>query len=61
MLSKINLILPNFLSLTISKQAFILLNGINLDSLLPDPRNRLIMLTVQKFITQTNRFSKHYE
>ena len=61
MLSKINSILPNFLSLTISKQVFILLNGINLDSLLPDPRNRLIMLTVQKFITQTNRFSKHYE
>ena len=32
MLSKINLIIPNFLSFTISKQVFILLNGINLDS-----------------------------
>lgn len=61
MMSKIVSILPNFHSLPISKQVFILLNGINLDSLLPDPRNRLIMFAVQKFITQTNRFSKHYE
>ena len=54
-------ILPNFLSLTISKQVFILLNVINLDRLLPDPQNRIILLAVQIFITQTNHFPKHYE
>ena len=61
MMSKIYSILPNFHSLPSSKQIFILLNGINLESPLPDPRNRLIMFAVQKFITQTNRFSKHFE
>ena len=61
MMSKIYSILPNFHTLSSSKPIFILLNGINLESPLPDPRNRLIMFAVQKFITQTNRFSKHFE
>ena len=61
MLKKIECYVPNFSCLSIAKQCEILLYGINLNNQLPDPRNRIITLTVQKFITKTNRFSSHYE
>ena len=60
-MSKINSLISTFVSFSVSKQDFILQNGINLDSPLPDPRNRLIMLAVHKFVAQTNRFSKHFQ
>ena len=61
MLKKIKCYVPSFSCLSIAKQCEILLYGINLNNQLPDPRNRIITLTVQKFITKTNRFSSHYE
>ena len=33
----------------------------NPNALCPDPRNNKIMFEVQKFISKTNRFSKHYD
>ena len=61
LLSKVNNIYPPFSKLSKVKQCDVLLYGINLNSLLPDPRNRSITFAVQEFITKTNRFSKHYE
>ena len=61
MMSKINSLIPTFASFSVSKHVSILLNGINLDSPLHDPRNRLFMLAVQKFVAQTNRFSKIFQ
>ena len=61
LLAKINLIYPPFSKLSKAKQCNILLYGINLNNLLPDPRNRSITFAVQEYITKTNRFSKHYE
>jgi hypothetical protein len=61
LLAKINNIYPPFSKLSKVKQCDVLLYGINLNSLLPDPRNRSITFAVQEFITKTNRFSKHYE
>ena len=61
LLSKINSIYPPFSKLSKAKQCDILLFGINVNNLLPDPRNRSITFAVQEYITKTNRFSKHYE
>ena len=61
LLDKINQILPKFKQQTKSEQCDILLYGINRDNILPDPRNRIITLAVQNYITKTNRFSKHYD
>ena len=58
---KINQIIPKFKQKSKSDQCSILLYGINSDSLLPDPRNRIITFAVQNYITKTNRFSKHYD
>ena len=61
LLDKINNIYPPFSKLSKAKQCNILLFGINLDSPLPDPRNRSITYAVQEYITKTNRFSKLYD
>ena len=58
---KLNQILPNFSQKSVKNQCEILLHGINLNSLCPDPRNNKIVFEVQKFISKTNRFSKHYD
>ena len=58
---KLNQILPNFSQKSIKNQCEIILHGINLNALRPDPRNNKIMFEVQKFISKTNRFSKHYD
>ena len=60
LLNKINQILPRFHSMSKSEQCNLLLYGINTDNVLPDPRNIVITYAVHNFITQTNRFSKHY-
>ena len=61
MLEKVQTILPNFLKQSKKRQCDILLFGINLDSPYPDPRNKFLTFIVQKYIIQTNRFSKHYD
>ena len=61
MLEKVQTLLPNFLKQTKKRQCSILLFGINLDSTFPDPRNKILTLIVQKYISKTNRFSKHYD
>jgi hypothetical protein len=58
---KICQVLPKFKKLSKSEQCDILLYGINRDSVLPDPRNKVITFAVQGYITKTNRFSKHYD
>ena len=58
---KLNQILPNFSRKSVKNQCEILLHGINLNSLRPDRRNNKIVFEVQKFISKTNRFSKHYD
>ena len=58
---KLNQILPNFSQKSVKNQCEILLHGININSLRPDPRNNKIVFEVQKFISKTNRFSKHYD
>ena len=58
---KLNQILPSFSQKSVKNQCEILLHGINLNSLRPDPRNNKIVFEVQKFIFKTNRFSKHYD
>ena len=61
LMQKLNKILTNCSQKSVKNQCDILLHGINLNALRPDPRNNKIMFEVQKFITKTNRFSKHYE
>ena len=61
LLDKVNNIYPLFSKLSKAKQSDVLLFGINLDSPLPDPRNRNITYAVQEYITKTNRFSKLYD
>ena len=61
LLCKINSVYPPFFKLSKTKQWDILLYVINVNNLLPDPRNRSITFAVQKYITKTNCLSKHYE
>ena len=61
LIQKVKQVLPSFSQKSIRDQCEILTFGINLNSPRPDPRNRTIMLAVQKFITKINRFSKHYD
>ena len=61
LLQKPNQILPNFSKKSVKNQCEILLHGINLNALCPDPRNNKIMFAFQKVISKTNFFSKHYE
>ena len=61
MLRKVQTIVPNFLKLNKKSQCNILLYGINLDSIQPDPRNKFLTFAVQQYIIKTNRFSKHYD
>ena len=61
LLAKINRTYPPFSKFSKAKQCNVLLFGINLQNSLPDPRNRSITFAVQEYITQTNRFSKHYD
>ena len=61
MLTKVQIIIPNFLKLNKKTQCNILLYGINLDSIQPDPRNKFLTFAVQQYILKTNRFSKHYD
>ena len=58
---KLNQIIPNFSQISVKNQCEILLHGISLNSLCPDPRNNKIVFEVQKFISKTNCFSKHYD
>ena len=48
--------IPNFIQYTEQKKLDVLLYGINLNSDIPDVRNVIITLAVQKFILQTRRF-----
>ena len=61
LLQKPNQILPNFSKKSVKNQCEILLHGINLNALCPDPRNNKIMFAFQKVISKTNFFSKNYE
>ena len=61
LIQKVKQVLPSFSQKSIRDQCEILTFGINLNSPRPDPRNKVIMFAVQKFITKTNRFSKHYD
>ena len=57
----INSFYPTFKRLSAANKTELLLFGINLTNVEPDPRNRAITFAVQKYIAQTNRFSRHYD
>ena len=48
--------IPNFIQFTEQKKLDILLYGINLNSDIPDVRNVIVTMAVQKYILQTRRF-----
>ena len=56
LLGKINSIYPPFSKLSKAKQCKIVLYGINLNNLLPDPRNRSITFAVQEYVTKPTVF-----
>ena len=50
---QLNQLLPNFSQKSVRNQCEIILHGINLNALRPDPRNNKIMFEAQKFIFKT--------